>query len=355
MWGLFSKGDAKTEELKPVNVLVIQADDYDWEEIFKGKTLANGRPVVVKQTGWDKILVGPVDNYSKTNRCVITIRQTINPVKEKQMKEAGQKIVRRTETFFPDFVLVRNEVRLPTSDYRSRLYGLMYANIPSVNTLSSIYMFCERPIIQAELNRLNRELGNEVFPIMQQNFFAGHEELFYGLSFPAVVKVGHAHAGYGKMKINHHHDMEDFRTVLAMTEGKYCTAEPFIEAEYDLRIQKIGRHYRAFKRVSMSGAWKTNTGSSHLEEIPITDVYRRWVDESSKMFGGLDILTVDALHCRDGKEYILEVNGTSSGLGPEASEEDNFHIRELVLEKLNALYATPHPAAHAAAPSAAEQ
>ena len=56
------------------------------------------------------------------------------------------------------------------------------------------------------------------------------------------------------------------------------------------------------------------------------------------MFGGLDILTVDAIVEEEtGKEYILEVNGTSSGLHPDCAEEDNKHIRELVVGKMNRL------------------
>mmetsp|Transcript_75900 Transcript_75900/g.216481 ORF Transcript_75900/g.216481 Transcript_75900/m.216481 type:complete len:112 (+) Transcript_75900:215-550(+) len=55
------------------------------------------------------------------------------------------------------------------------------------------------------------------------------------------------------------------------------------------------------------------------------------------MFGGLDILTVDAIHeSSTGREYILEVNGTSSGLAPDVAAEDNLHIRDLVVEKMNA-------------------
>jgi hypothetical protein len=34
-----------------------------------------------------------------------------------------------------------------------------------------------------------------------------------GPQFPAVVKVGHAHAGYGKMKIYDHHDFADFASM----------------------------------------------------------------------------------------------------------------------------------------------
>ena len=42
--------------------------------------------------------------------------------------------------------------------------------------------------------------------------------------------------------------------------------------------------------------------------------YKVWADACADSFGGLDIVTVDALHQEsDGKEVILEMNGTSSG------------------------------------------
>jgi hypothetical protein len=45
----------------------------------------------------------------------------------------------------------------------------------------------------------------------------------------------------------------------------------------------------------------------------------------------------DAIHAADGKEYILEVNDTAIGLGPEDEQEDNGYIRDLVIEKLRSL------------------
>jgi hypothetical protein len=51
----------------------------------------------------------------------------------------------------------------------------------------------------------------------------------------------------------------------------------------------------AFKRMSVSGNWKTNVGSSQIEEIPMTPAYKRWADEAATMLGGLDILTVDGM------------------------------------------------------------
>mmetsp|Transcript_25192 Transcript_25192/g.40431 ORF Transcript_25192/g.40431 Transcript_25192/m.40431 type:complete len:126 (+) Transcript_25192:953-1330(+) len=118
----------------------------------------------------------------------------------------------------------------------------------------------------------------------------------------------------------------------------YCTAEPFVQGNYDIRIQKIGKHYRAFKRIGISGKWKTQTGSSKHEILEVTDKYKFWADEAAKLFGGVDILTVDAIHnAADGKEYILEVNGTASGLLGQFREEDNAHIRDVVLHKLENL------------------
>jgi len=326
-----SKEAAEQKGEPPLNILVIQSDDYDWYELFASKTV-NGRPIVVEQVGWEDVMVAG-DNYSR-NPCVVHLNMPAS-------RNDGKKkytVKRRFNVIKPDFVLVRNEVRIVGKDYRNQLYGLMYANIPSVNSLKSIYMCCERPIVQAELNKLMRIHGREKFPVVSQGYFSNHNALMYGQSFPAVVKIGFAHAGMGKMKIGHHHDMDDFRTVLAMTDGCYCTGEPFIKGAFDLRIQKIGSKIRVFKRISLSGSWKTNTGSSHLEEIELKDRYRFWIEESSKMFGGMDILTVDVLVEENGTEHILEVNGTSSGLNPECAQEDNETIRDLVLEKLEAIY-----------------
>jgi glutathione synthase/RimK-type ligase-like ATP-grasp enzyme len=66
----------------------------------------------------------------------------------------------------------------------------------------------------------------------------------------------------------------------------------------------------------MGGNWKTNTGTSVVEPIELKPEYKLWADEAAKMFGGVDILAVDAIHTTDGKEYILEVNDSSIGLMP---------------------------------------
>merc|ERR1719354_1165376 len=85
---------------------------------------------------------------------------------------------------------------------------------------------------------------------------------------------------------------------------------------------------------------------SHLEAIEVTEEYRRWAELASTIFGGLDICTVDAIHnAEDGKEYILEVNGGSSGFSPEFEDEDNKIVRDLVVERLSKIFPAESSAA----------
>jgi len=127
--------------------------------------------------------------------------------------------------------------------------------------------------------------------------------------------------------------LDDLRSIIAL-HNDYCTAETFMRGDYDLRIQKIGDRHRVFKRTGVSGGWKTNVGSAILEEIPLTSQYKSWSDHAAKLFGGLDMFALDSIHTLDGKDIILELNGSSIGLGPEREIDDNQVITDLVLSKL---------------------
>ena len=196
-------------------LLIIQADAYNWEKIFAGCRLRDGRAINVVQLGWDRLLV-TADSPAMSASTPLLVH--VRPAPDG--KGGG--------TIRPDFVLVRNEVRgaTHTEDYRNALFGLMFAGIPAVNSLASIYSFLERPLVQAELNSLQRQYGTEDFPVIAQSYFAGHSTMMYGGSFPAVLKVGHAHAGFGKMKVPNHRDWEDVRSVVAMTDGKLPSSTP---------------------------------------------------------------------------------------------------------------------------------
>jgi glutathione synthase/RimK-type ligase-like ATP-grasp enzyme len=100
----------------------------------------------------------------------------------------------------------------------------------------------------------------------------------------------------------------------------------------------VGEHIRAFHRRSAVGSWKGNVGSSVLEEVDVDDFpqYRRWADAVRPICGGLDIYTVDAIHCENGEEVILEINDSASGFAPTRLAEDMKMCAELVIERLQA-------------------
>jgi len=276
----------------------------------------------VDQASWEDIYLSA---YSDTG-IVVDLRAARVPIYGSPQCD--------NRTIKPDFVLIRNMVRgLPHQDFRNLLYGFAYAGIPTLNSIESIIWNLERPLSYAGLLTIHNRLGKDKFPLIPQTYYPRYTEMNFTPEYPIVVKVGHIHAGFGKMMLQKHDDFNDLASILALHED-YCTAEQFISASYDLRIQKIGNHYRVYRRTSCVG-WKSNVGTAILEDVPVTEQYKLWVDECSKLFGGMDILAVDAVHNDvTGKDYILECNDTSIGLGPEHEEEDVLIIKQLTLDKM---------------------
>jgi len=307
--------------LRPVNLLIIDSDDKDWYKIFEGCETASGRGINITKCRWESMIV-----RAENGKAIVYIKANEKPLRPEEGRE---------RQFAPDFVLVRKLVRGLTKneDYTNALYGLLFAGIPSVNTLPGIHMCLERPVVNAALNDLKKKFGKD-FPFIEQTYYshATPHAMLFTPELPVVVKVGYAEAGYGKMKFENGGDLNDFKGVLALHHD-YVTIESFVEdREYDLRIQKIGNNYRAYKRENAN--WKGNVGTSIIEEIPMTDQFRFWGEECGKLFGGLDILTVDAIHTKHGRDFILEINDTASGLYGTNEVEDMGHIKDLCLQRM---------------------
>jgi len=98
----------------------------------------------------------------------------------------------------------------------------------------------------------------------------------------------------GKIKVNDSEQFRDMSTVLALN-GVYCTGESFIPAEYGIRVQKTGPTYRVYKKVATGSGWKSQFGGADLQVIPITPEFKLWADECAKLFGGMDLLAIDAI------------------------------------------------------------
>ncbi|KAH0787289.1 synapsin-2-like isoform X1 [Histomonas meleagridis] len=275
------KGNKKTA------VLVIAGPYENWYKLCKPYEDS----FCVEQACWNDISLtvypsGPV----------VHLQPTRHPIDDKQ---------KESRTIEPDLVVVRMLCRSVgerlgiTPDYRNVLYGFVHAFIP-------------------------------------QTYYSEAYEMVISPSVPFVVKYSYPHGGYGKIRVRDNSDFPDVRSIVAVN-NHYCSAEPFIDQKYEVRIIFIAPDYiRARKRFSPN--WKINFGSSNYgENIKVPDRYKRWVQEIHNTYPGFDTFCLDVIVDKNEKEYILEMGGSSQGFSPEYADEALAKLRDLVVTRVKDL------------------
>ncbi|EDV93096.1 GH19116 [Drosophila grimshawi] len=297
-------------------LLVLDDQNTDWSKYFRGRRLHGDFDIRVEQAEFRDITV-------------VSSADT-GPVVTMAAYRSGTRVAR---SFRPDFVLIRQPPRDGSSDFRSTILGLKYGGVPSINSLHSIYQFQDKPWVFSHLLQLQRRLGRDGFPLIEQTFFPNPRDLFQFTKFPSVLKAGHCHGGVATARLENQSALQDAAGLVSGAGNDthcYCTIEPYIDAKFSVHIQKIGNNYKAFMRKSITGNWKTNQGSAMLEQITLTEKYKSWVDEISELFGGLEVCGVSVVVGKDGREYIISACDSTFALIGDSQEEDRRQIAELV-------------------------
>ncbi|ELP85586.1 synapsin-3, putative [Entamoeba invadens IP1] len=294
----------------------------NWYDLFKNCKIGKAE-LVVEFSMWDEMVL---TSYSDSG-CIVSLQPSKYAIPNTPMNSV--------RSFQPDFLLIRGAcMGVFGQNWKNTLLGFMYCNIPSVNTLESLYNCLEKPVIYSKLLKIHKELGDK-FPLIPQTYYPSWTSMNFNTGFPLVAKLGTVHAGFGKMKLENQEDFDDLVSLVAM-QDRYITTEPYIKWDYDFRIQKIGNHYRAFQRVS--SCWKGKGMNQTDNDVPLSEDYKRYVDLASNALG-MDICALDGIHDPvTNKNYIIELNDSAVGLVTRHTEEDLKYIKELVLQKMIALW-----------------
>ncbi|XP_039749207.1 synapsin-like [Pararge aegeria] len=142
-----------------VTLLVVDDQNTDWSKYFRGRRLPGEWDIRVEQAEFKELSVTASGEGSNVSMAVY---------------RGGTKV---TRCYKPDFVLVRQNVRDAGADYRALLLGLKFGGVPSINSLNSIYHFQDRPWVFGHLLQLQRRLGRENFPLIEQTYYHNYADM----------------------------------------------------------------------------------------------------------------------------------------------------------------------------------
>ena len=197
-----------------------------------------------------------------------------------------------------DAVLWRVGAIKPQAEQRHALELIRMAGVPCLNPASVLLKGYDRLSMLNEL----REVG---LPVQTFSVALGERALdLLHPDFPAVLKVGNFHGGFGKMRIENESQWADAKD-MAFISRDYAVLEPYIDYAHDIRCLAVGDQIWAMARRGVT--WKANTQTLEYQLIlapaPLEEATRKAVDHLKA-----DVLALDFLEKRDGSYVLLESN-----------------------------------------------
>ncbi|EYB89576.1 hypothetical protein Y032_0230g2967 [Ancylostoma ceylanicum] len=242
----------------------------------------------------------------------------------------------RCRTFCPQAAFVGpSATHSPQS--KTILRSMIAAGIPFVNSHTSMIAFMDKNNLKKQLRKLVLA-DNSRIPIIPTIHYPHFHRFHQPTTFPVVISVNEGYQGIGKIKVNSNEELCDVEGMLQIM-GKGDTeveVEPFIELKYDLHVQKIGNDIKTFLRRGISKNWKSNVGSSVLEQIPTNERHRQYLHAICEHVGRMSICSIDILVSKDGREYVHDINDVIALFG-ESQEDDRRSAAAL----LRAILAPP--------------
>ncbi len=197
-----------------------------------------------------------------------------------------------------DAVLWRVGAIKPQPAHRHALELIRMAAIPCLNPASVLLKGYDR------LSMLN-ELREAGLPVQPFSIALGERILdLINPIFPAVLKAGNFHGGFGKMRVESAEQWADARDMLFITND-YVTIEIYIDYARDIRCLTVGEQIWAMAR--RGAGWKANTQTQEYQVIPVPEqlaLYTRKAREHVQA----EVLALDFLEQRDGSYLLLESN-----------------------------------------------
>lgn len=200
-----------------------------------------------------------------------------------------------------DLVLWRAQGGRDAAIQHAALSLVAASSATCVNPAESLLLFGTRFLNNGVLRKAE-------LPIVNSNQILGANALsyFYTPRFPAVLKLGDWHMGYGKCKIPNLESWSDAVDMAAITQD-IASIEPFINYIRDLRILLVGNDIFAVERVPSSHQWKANVCPEQVKTVVVPPMLEQMTRKAASILG-MSILGVDWIEDEQGKWILLEVN-----------------------------------------------